>query len=61
MMNILNEVRDLLSGVILCTLGVSSLYTNIQHDDGTTAIKDILNIYRESHDLPHSSFIGELL
>ena len=60
LINILNEVADLPLRTFLCTSNVNSIYTNIPHDEGITAIKETLTMHRPSHDLPHISYIVEL-
>ena len=45
----------------LCTLDITSLYTNVPHNKGIQAIKEILAIQRRPHGLPHNSYIIELL
>ena len=60
LINILNEL-SIQPGILLCTSDVTSLYTNILHNEGTQAIKEMLAIHRSPHDLPHSSYILELL
>ena len=48
-------------GMLLCTLDVTSLYINIPHNEGIQSIKEILAIHRLLNDLPHNSYITELL
>ena len=60
MINILNNFK-LLPGMLLCTLDITSLYTNIPHNEGTQAIKEFLAIHRDTNALPHNSYIIELL
>ena len=60
LVNILNEFT-LQPGMLLCTLGITSLYTNIPHDEGIQSIKEILAISRTPNNLPHNSYIIELL
>ena len=60
MINILNRF-NMLSDMILCTLDITSLYTNILHNEGIQSIKEFLAIYRHTNDLPHNSYIIELL
>ena len=45
LINILNEI-SLQPGMLLCTLDITSLYTNIPHNEGTEAIKKMLAIHR---------------
>ena len=58
--NILNELT-LQLGMLLCTLNITSLYTNIPHNEGIQSIKEILVIHRPPSGLPHNSYIIELL
>ena len=60
LINILNELT-LQPGILLCTMDITSLYTNITHNEGIQAIKEMLAIHRLSNDLPHKSYIIELL
>ena len=47
--------------MLLCTLDITSIYTNIPHDEGVQAIKELLAIHRDIKALPHYSYIIELL
>ena len=60
LINILNELT-LQPGMLLCTWYITSLYTNIPHNEGIKAIKEILAIHRTPSNLPHNSYIIELL
>ena len=60
MINILNKL-NMLPDMILCTLDIISLYTNIPHNEGIQSIKEFLAIYRHTNVLPHNSYIIELL
>ena len=60
MINILNKF-NMLPDMILCTLDITSLHTNIPHNEGIQSIKEFLAIYRHTNDLPHNSYIIELL
>ena len=60
LINILNELT-LQPGTLLSTLDIASLYTNIPHNEGIQSIKELLAIHRPSNDLPHNSYIIELL
>ena len=60
MINILNNFK-ILPDMLLCTLDITSLYTNIPHNEGTQAIKEFLAIHRDTNALPHNSYIIELL
>ena len=48
-------------GILLCTLDITSVYTNIHHNEGIQSIKEILAIHRTPNTLPHNSYIIELL
>ena len=60
LINTFNELT-LQLGMLLCTLDITSLYTNIPHNEGNQSIKEILVIHRLTNDLPHISYIHELL
>ena len=45
LINILNEI-SLQPDMLLCTLDITSLYTNIPHNEGIEAIKKMLAIHR---------------
>ena len=47
--NLLEPVQDLLPGTILCTVDVTSLYTNIPNDEGISACRRHLVSYRRNH------------
>ena len=47
--------------MLLCTLDITSLYTNIPHNEGIQSIKELLAIHRHTNTLPHNSYITELL
>ena len=47
--------------MLLCTLDITSLYTNTPHSEGVQAIKEFLAIHRDIIALPHNSYIIELL
>ena len=47
--------------MLLCTLDITSLYTNIPLNEGIQSIKEILAIHRTPNTLPHNSYIIELL
>ena len=51
MMNIVSEIRDVPLEVLLCTVDISSLYLNIPHEEGVTAINEMLVMLRSLHDL----------
>ena len=60
LINLLSELT-LQPGMLLCTLDITSLYTNIPHNEGIQAIKEILAINRPPNVLPLCSYIIELL
>ena len=60
MINILNNF-SILSDMILCTLDITSLFTNIPHNEGIQSIKEFLAIHRDTNALPHNSYLIELL
>ena len=47
--------------MLLCTLDITCLYTNIPHNEGIQSIKEILAIHRPPNDLTHNIYIIELL
>ena len=59
MINILNF--KMLPDMILSTLDITSLYTNIPHNEGIQSIKEFLAIHRDTNALPHNSYTIELL
>ena len=60
LINILTGI-SLQPGMLLCTLDITSLYTNIPHNEGIEAIKTMLAIHRPPGSKPHNSYIIELL
>ena len=48
-------------GTLLCTLDITSLYTNIPHLEGIQSTKEMLAIHKPPDTLPHNSYIIELL
>ena len=60
MINILNKFNTF-PDMVLCTLDITSLYTNIPHNEGTQTIKEFLAIHRDTNALPHNNYIIELL
>ena len=60
MINILLDFKTT-PNMLLCILDITSLYTNIPHDEGVQAIKEFLAIHRDIQALPHNSYIVELL
>ena len=59
-LNILNEV-ELTDDIILCTLDVTSLYTNIPNDEGITAVRRSLSTTRDFMENPTNNSICDLL
>ena len=49
------------NGTILCTLDVTSLYTNIPNDEGISAVRQSLYRHRDPNDNPTNHSICELL
>ena len=47
--------------MLLCTLNITSLYTNIPHMEGIQSPKEMLAIHKPPDTLPHNSYITELL
>ena len=60
LINILNGFT-VQPGMLLYTLDITSLYTNIPHNDGIESIKKMLAIHKPPDSLPHNSYIIELL
>ena len=60
MINILN-MFNMSPDMLLCTLDITSLYTNIPHREGIQSIKEFLAIYRHTNTLLDNSYIVELL
>ena len=48
-------------GMLLCTLDITSLYTNIPHNEGIQSTKEMLTIHKPPDSLSHNSYIIELL
>ena len=48
-------------GILLFTLDITSLYTNIPHNEGVQSIKEMLAIHKPPNSLPQNSYIIELL
>ena len=48
-------------GMLLCTLDITSLYTNIPHNEGIQCIKEKLAIHKPPNCSPQNSYIIELL
>ena len=47
--------------MLLCTLEITSLYTNIPHNEGIQSITEILAIHRTPNNLPNNSYLIQLL
>ena len=47
--------------MLLCTLDITSLYTNIPHNEGIQSNKEMLAIHKPPDSLPHNCYIIELL
>ena len=60
LINILNKFI-MQPGMLLCTLDITSLYTNIPHNEGIQSIKEMLAIHKPPNCLPHNRCIIELL
>ena len=60
MINILDNFSTL-PDMLLCTLDITSVHTNIPYNEGIQSIKEFLAIYRDIDALPHNSYIIELL
>ena len=60
MINILKNFK-IIPNMLLCTLDIPSLYTNIPNSEGVQAIKEFLAIHRDINALPHNSYIIKLL
>ena len=60
LMNILNgfTVQPVM---LLCTLDIRSLYSNIPHNEGVQSTKEMLAIHKPPNSIPHNSYIIELL
>ena len=48
-------------GMLLCTLDIPSLFTNIPHNEGIQSIKEMLVIHKTPNSVPHNSYIIEIL
>ena len=60
LINILNGFT-VQPGMLSCTLDITSLYTNIPHDEGIQSTKEMLAITKPPDSLPHNSYFIELL
>ena len=49
------------AGMLLCTLDITNLYTNIPHNESIQSIKEMLAIHKPPNSLSHNSYIIELL
>ena len=47
--------------MLLCTLDILSLYTNIPHNEGIQSTKEMLAIHKPPDSLLHNSYIIDLL
>ena len=61
--HLINILSDFIMqpGMLLCTLHITSLYTNIPHNEGIQTIKEMLAIHKLPNSLPHNNYIIELL
>ena len=61
--HLINILKDftIQPGILVCTLDVTSLYTNIPHLEGIQSTKEMLAIHKPPDTLPHNSYIIELL
>ena len=61
--HLINMLKDFTvqPGMLLCTLDITSLYTNIPHMEGIQSTKEMLAIHKPPDTLPHNSYIIELL
>ena len=57
----LHGITDLPFNAILCTLDVSSSYTNILHYEGIKDIQETLAIHRTPTEVAYNSYIEKLL
>ena len=48
------------SGMLLCSQDITSLYTNIPHNEGIQSIKEMLAIHKPCNSLPNNRYIIEL-
>ena len=60
LINILNKF-NMPPDMLLCTQDITSLYTNIPHNEGIQSINELLAIHRHTNTLPHNNYIVELL
>ena len=60
MMYIFNKF-NMSPDMLLCTLDITSLYTNIPYNEGIQSTKEFLAIYRHANTLLDNSYIVELL
>ena len=59
LINILNKFI-VQPGMLLCTLDITSLYTNMPHNEGIQSMKELLPIHKPPDSLPQNSYIIEL-
>ena len=61
--HLINILKDFTvqPGMLLCTLDITSLYTNIPHMEGIQSTKEMLAIHTPPDTLPHNSYMIELL
>ena len=60
LINILNGFT-VQPGMLICTLDIKSLYTDIPHNEGIQSTKELLAIHKPPDSLPHNSYIIEFL
>ena len=60
-LNKIESVSDIVPGTILCTVDVTSLYTNIPNQEGISACRKHLNAYRQSPECQDHSLHSESL
>ena len=61
--HLINILKDytVQPGMLLCTLDITSLYTNIPHMEGIQSTTEMLAIHKPPDTLPYNSYIIELL
>ena len=47
--------------MLMYTLDITNLYTNIPHNEGVQSIKEMLSIHKPPNSLPHNNDIIEVL
>ena len=60
LINILNGFT-VQPGILLCTLDITTLYTNTPYNEGIQSTKEMLAIHKPPDSLPHNCYIIELL